>query len=102
MEPDDSGELRFEWDPAKGRANAAKHGVTFDEAASAFRDPAGQLIPDIQHSSMQEDRWVLLGHSERLRLLVVVHVQIESMVVRLISARRATRSETARYFRQIG
>jgi uncharacterized DUF497 family protein len=99
---DDSGELRFEWDPAKARTNAAKHGVTFDEAASAFRNPSGQFMPDTDHSSKEEDRWVVLGHSERLRLLVVVHVQIESTVVRLISARRATQSETARYFHQIG
>jgi len=99
---DDSGDLQFDWDPDKARANAAKHGVTFDEAASVFRDPVGQFMPDTEHSSMDEERWVLLGHSERLRLLVVVHVQIESTVVRLISARRATRAETARYFRQIG
>jgi len=63
-------ELRFEWDEAKTSANARKHGVTFEEARSVFFDEQAQLIDDPDHSE-DEERFVLLGLSSRLRLLVV-------------------------------
>lgn len=89
-------ELRFEWDASKARDNIAKHGgVTFEEAATVFEDPFSLTIPDPQHSE-HEDRFVLLGLSERQRLLVVVHTE-RSDTIRIISARLATRYERSKY-----
>lgn len=89
--------LRFEWDRAKASANFAKHGVSFAEAKTAFADDQALLLDDPDHSGA-EDRFVLLGMSAWLRLLVVVHVYRESdSVIRLISARRATPSERVQY-----
>ena len=90
-------ELHFEWHPAKALANRRKHGVTFEEASTAFRDGAARLLPDPDHSG-GEDRFVLLGMSLDLRLLVVVHTFREANgAIRLISARRATRAEARAY-----
>jgi hypothetical protein len=89
--------LRIEWDPEKARANAQKHGVSFEEAATAFADEFGLVIPDPEHSD-EEDRFVLLGMSWSLRILVVCHCYREaSDVIRIISARKATRVERAQY-----
>jgi hypothetical protein len=65
-------ELRFEWDPTKSAANKRKHGVAFEEAESVFADEQALLIDDPEHSDA-EDRFVLLGLSATLRVLVVVH-----------------------------
>lgn len=90
-------DLRFEWDAAKGRANVRKHRVGFEEAESVFFDERAQLLDDPDHSVLEE-RFVLLGLSDRFRVLVVVHAYREAdAVIRLISARRATRAERARY-----
>lgn len=94
--------LRFEWDPQKARANIAKHGVSFDEAATAFTDPAALLIPDPDHSDEEEDRWVLLGTSVRARLVVVVHAERQHDTIRLISARKATARESLQYAQRLG
>jgi uncharacterized protein len=83
--------MTFEWDARKAAANRRKHGVTFDEASTAFADPLSLTIPDPDHS-IEEDRFVLLGLSCRGRLLVVVHTERDDNI-RIISARRATRSE---------
>jgi uncharacterized protein len=92
-------ELRFEWDARKSASNARKHGVTFQEAQSAFADPDGKVIDDPDHSD-EEERYVLLGFSYALRLLVVVHTLREgSEVIRIISARKATPRETTFYRR---
>jgi uncharacterized DUF497 family protein len=89
--------LRFDWDPRKARANRAKHGVTFEEALTVFADEAALLIPDPDHSE-DEERFVLLGMSALPRVLVVVHCDREvTNVIRIISARRATRPERRRY-----
>jgi uncharacterized DUF497 family protein len=91
------GEIEFDWDPRRSNSNQAKHGVSFDEAASAFEDDSALLIADPAHSG-DEDRFVLLGLSARARLLVVVHCYRESdSIIRIISARRATRHEHDRY-----
>ena len=87
--------MQFDWDPAKAEANEAKHGVTFAEAATCFGDPLGLVIHDPDHSD-QEDRFVLMGESYGGRLLVVVHVDRED-VVRIVSARQATRRERKSY-----
>lgn len=93
-------ELRFAWDPAKAAANEAKHGVSFAEALTVFSDEAGLLLDDPEHSDT-EDRFVLLGLSSRLRVLVVVHCYREAdTVIRLISARRADRLEREVYIQR--
>ncbi len=90
--------LRFEWDNRKAAANLRKHGVSFEEARSAFFDEQARLIDDPDHSE-EEDRFVLLGLSGALRLLLVCHCyRSEGEVVRIISARRATRTE-AKFYR---
>lgn len=89
--------LRFEWDPAKSAANARKHGVTFEEAESVFADDHALLIDDPDHSEAEE-RFVLLGLSAKLRALVVVHgYREDEAVIRIISARKATKPERQRY-----
>jgi len=90
-------ELRFEWDPTKSAANKRKHGVAFEEAESVFADDHALLIDDPDHSDT-EDWFVLLGLSAKLRVLVVVHCYRRAVaIIRIISARRATRPEQRRY-----
>jgi uncharacterized DUF497 family protein len=89
-------QIRFEWDPRKARSNAQKHGVSFEEAQSVFLDEQALLFEDPQPRH-EEDRFVLLGLSASLRLLVVVHALRERDVIRIISARKATRLETRQY-----
>jgi uncharacterized DUF497 family protein len=94
-------ELRFEWDPRKARSNERKHGVSFEEASTAFADEHALLIPDPDHSDA-EDRFILLGLSAAIRLLIVVHVfRDDDDVIRIISARKATSSESTQYGAQI-
>ncbi len=91
-------EPRFEWDERKNRANRRKHGVAFDEAASTFADDQALLMADDEHSS-NEDRFMLLGISERLRFLVVCHTyRANDNVIRIISARKASNDERQQYF----
>lgn len=85
----------FRWDPAKARLNLRKHGVSFEEAASVFKDPLSITVPDPDHS-YDEERFVLLGLSRHNRLLVVVHTDIED-AIRIISAREADRQERRQY-----
>ena len=90
-------ELNIEWDKQKATANEKKHGVSFDEAATVFSDQNGRLIPDPDHSD-QEDRFILLGMSWSLRILVVCHCYRKaSNVIRIISARMANRNERAQF-----
>jgi len=93
-------DLRFAWDERKSVANARKHGVTFAEAETVFLDEEALVITDPDHSD-DEDRFVLLGLSMRLRALVVCHCYREhDSVIRIISARKADRHERARYERR--
>jgi len=93
-------ELRFDWDPKKNRENRRDHRVSFEEAETAFADEHGLLMDDPDHSQ-DEDRFILLGLSATLRLLVVCHTyREEDEVIRLISARKADRSERAYYSRR--
>lgn len=90
-------DLKIEWDPRKAATNLKKHGVSFEEAATVFSDELGRIIPDPDHSD-DEDRFILLGMSWSLRVLVVCHCYRESSsVIRIISARKATRSERAQH-----
>ncbi len=90
--------ISFEWDSRKASTNLRKHGVSFEEAKSVFFDEQARLIDDPDHSE-DEDRFVLLGLSQNLRLLLVCHCyRADGEVIRIISARKATRSE-ARFYR---
>ena len=92
--------MRFEWDQRKNAANRRKHGGSFEEAATVFADEHALLIADPDHSE-DEDRFVLLGLCSLLRMLVVCHCYQETEeVVRIISARKATRSERLHYNRR--
>jgi uncharacterized DUF497 family protein len=85
--------VRFTWDARKAAANARKHGVSFEEAATAFDDDLAAFYPDALHPS----RFILIGQSQRGRLLYVVHAEVLQDAIRIISARRATAHERARY-----
>ena len=89
-------EIRFEWDPRKARSNERKHGVSFEEAESVFFDEQALLADDPQPAGTEE-RFVLLGLSASLRLLVVVHALRDRDVIRIISARKATSAESLDY-----
>ena len=89
--------LRFEWDPRKAASNLRRHGVSFEEARTVFFDENALLVPDREHSE-DEDRFLLLGLSGRLRTVVVCHCyREEDEVIRLISARKANSSEREQY-----
>lgn len=92
-------ELEFIWDNRKNTANARKHGVTFEEAQTAFYDEQSVVFFDPDHS-YNEDRFILLGISFKLRVIVVCHCFRESeRVVRIISARKADKAEESDYWR---
>jgi uncharacterized DUF497 family protein len=85
----------FEWDAAKAKKNLQKHGISFVEARTVFGDPLGRITDDPRHSGA-EDRFVLLGLSEQQRLLAVMFTD-RGEVIRIITARRATRRERSNY-----
>jgi uncharacterized DUF497 family protein len=87
--------LTFEWDPDKARENEAKHGVSFPEASTVFGDPLSITVPDPDHS-IGEARFITIGMSHQQRLVVVAHADRDD-VIRLISARVATRGERKKY-----
>jgi len=89
-------DLVFEWDPRKDRANLEKHGVTFSEATSVFGDPLARIFADEDHST-NEQREIIIGHSQAKRLLLVCFTEREEGWARIISARRATRKEQRDY-----
>ena len=90
----------FEWDPRKAREKQDKHSVTFDEAATIFRDSKALSIFDPDHNEI-EDRWITLGVSEKGRLLIVIHTFREenedSVTIRIISSRKASKQEIKTY-----
>ena len=89
--------MQFDWDKNKAAANQKKHGVSFEEAQTAFDDHNALLIPDPDHFD-EEVRFVLLGLSATLKMLVVCHCYREKdELIRIISARKATKKETATY-----
>jgi uncharacterized protein len=92
-------DLSFEWDQRKSKSNLKKHGVSFEEAQTVFLDENALRFFDPEHSS-DEDRFIMLGMSFRLRVLVVCHCLRESdSVIRVISARKADKREAAAYWR---
>ena len=91
----------FDWDESKNRINLDKHGITFEEASTVFFDDRALLFDDPEHS-LDEDRFLLLGMSENAKVCIVCHCYRESdTVIRIISARQATRKEEQRYVRGI-
>ena len=87
----------FEWDPDKAAANQKKHAISFEEAKTAFYDVNARIIDDPDHSG-DEDRFILLGVSSRLRVLAVCHCyRLSDSVIWIISARPATRNERGQY-----
>lgn len=89
--------IQFEWDNNKAQKNIEKHGITFDEATTVFEDEEALLIDDPDHSE-DEDRFILLGVSNQANLLIVCHCyRGEDDIIRIISARKATKNETKQY-----
>lgn len=85
--------MDFSWNQRKAAANLKKHGVSFGEAATVFADPLALAIDD----AVDPGRTLLLGMSERQRVLLVVHAELDESTIRIISARRATSHERRRY-----
>lgn len=89
--------ITFEWDEHKNQCNQRKHGVSFDEAKTVFYDACALVIDDPEHSE-EEERFIILGLSSRANLLVVCHCcRASETVIRIISARKATKTETTFY-----
>ena len=89
--------IQFEWDKVKSETNAQKHNVSFEEAKTVFYDPDALLVHDPDHSD-DEDRFVILGISQYLKLIVVCHCyRSNEEVIRIISARKANRDEIKQY-----
>ena len=91
--------MKFEWDVKKEKINITKHGVTFEQASYVFSDPYALNRYDDEHSE-DEDRWVLLGKSLNETLLLVIHTFRDNQgieLVRIISARKATKKEKQAY-----
>jgi uncharacterized protein len=91
--------IRFSWDPAKAKSNIRKHGVSFEEAQTAFYDDNAIEFYDDEHSEW-EDRFLLLGISSRMRLLLICHCyRAEDGIIRIVSAREANKEEAIFYNR---
>ena len=90
-------ELQFEWNRLKAAANKRRHGVSFEEAQTVFYDEDAIEFDDPDHSR-DEDRFIILGISLKLRVLVISHCVRKEDVIRIISARKATRHEARRYW----
>jgi uncharacterized DUF497 family protein len=92
--------MEIVWDEDKNRENIKKHNISFEEARTVFYDPKGKLIHDPDHSD-EEDRFIILGLSKALNLLVVCHCYRDNdEVIRIITARRATKNEETSYGRE--
>lgn len=89
--------IKFEWDENKNQINQEKHRISFEEAVTVFYDAYAIVIGDTEHSR-EEDRFVILGFSQKANLLVVCHCyRASDTIIRIISARKATASETRQY-----
>lgn len=89
--------IRFEWDENKNHTNRRKHGISFEEAKTVFYDEDALVIDDPDHSG-EEARFIILGMSNRAKLLVVCHCcRASETVIRIISARKATKTERSHY-----
>jgi len=90
--------IKFEWDAVKALKNVEKHGVSFEEASSVFYDEFAVQFYDDGHSELEEDRFLVLGISNNFRMLMICHCEKQSgNVLRIISARKATKNERKFY-----
>jgi uncharacterized DUF497 family protein len=90
--------ITFEWDASKASLNKKKHGISFDEAKTVFFDETAKIIHDPEHSD-DEERFIILGLSVNVCMLVVVHCYRKNdRIIRLISARKATQKESIQYY----
>ena len=90
--------IKFEWDSTKESSNIKKHGISFEEASSVFYDDFAVQFYDDNHSELEEDRFLILGVSNKARMLMVCHCERQSgNVLRIISARKATKNEQKFY-----
>lgn len=94
-------QYNFKWNPDKARSNICKHGVAFEEATEVFNDPMALTVFDEEESRDDEDRWITLGQIKGQHYLVVVHTyrnpDKDTVTIRLISARPATKNEVRQY-----
>lgn len=88
---------QFEWDKQKAKVNYQKHGVTFEEAQTVFDDPLALIFDDEEHSTADEPREIIIGHSSQQRLLLTIFTERIKNIVRLISSRLATKREQKDY-----
>jgi uncharacterized DUF497 family protein len=95
MEENDTEKLQFEWDPEKAKRNLKKHGVSFEEASTIFEDPLFISFLDEEHSE-DEERHITIGMSNKIRLLMAAYTERRNLI-RLISARKATKNEEKFY-----
>lgn len=93
--------MKFEWDENKNRANIQKHGIDFAEAIYVFSDKFALSIPDDEHSD-DEERWVILGKNLHEKVVLVVHTFRDNDIIRIISARKAIKSEQQAYHARSG
>ena len=94
--------INFEWDENKNAINIKKHGISFDEASTVFYDVNALFISDPDHSDSDEERFIILGASKKPELLTVCHCfRKAGSVIRIISARHATKQETMEYFESL-
>ena len=92
------GTLSFAWDEHKNAINQKKHKISFEEAQTVFYDEDALLIDDPEHSE-EEERFIIMGQSQKANLLVVCHCyRASDTVIRIISARKATKTESAQYY----
>ncbi len=90
--------IKFDWDEEKNIANIKKHKISFDEALTVFYDTTALIIDDPDHS-VDEERFIILGFSEKSNLLIVCHCYRENdSIIRIISARKATKNEAKEYY----
>lgn len=95
--------MKFEWDERKNQSNIVKHGVSFEDAVFVFSDTNSISIFDDEHSG-NEDRWITIGKIKNLSVIVVVHtdrIRNQSEYIRIISARKADKTEIQEYFSQL-
>jgi len=88
--------VRIEWDSRKAAANLRKHSISFDESSTVFDDPLALIFPDEDHS-IDELRELIIGHSVQGQLMIVSFTEREPNIIRIISARLATRKEIKDY-----
>ena len=89
--------ITFEWDASKASLNKKKHGISFDEAKTVFFDENAKVIHDPEHSD-DEERFIILGLSVNVRMLVIIHCYRKNdCIIRIISARKATQKESMQY-----